>query len=169
MHPPCRWSLQLEARLLPAQLLQAETPHDVCAPSPCFLACLRVCVRACRTRSNNVSQQKAGPPRAVRTSGALWWRRSCRCCRSFAPPFPLGTAVRFLLNYLYRVPEHLNLEMGGFYPTTPQCPDLGLDMCGRLSWRISGIGDGLDTPEWVRPGHANPPSAHPFDTTPPAK
>ena len=28
-----------------------------------------------------------------------------------------------------------------------------------------GIGDGLETPGWVKPGHPNPPSAHPFDTT----
>ena len=168
MHPPCRCRSNLRlASCLPSYYRQRLLTMSALLRLASSLAC--ACVRACRTRSNNVSQQKAGPPRAVRTSGALWWRRSCRCSRSFAPPFPLGTAVRSLLNYLYRVPEDLNLEMGGFYPTTPQCPDLGLDMCGRLSWRISGIGDGLDTPEWVRPGHANPPSAHPFDTTPPAK
>jgi murein tripeptide amidase MpaA len=28
----------------------------------------------------------------------------------------------------------------------------------------NGIGDGLETPHWAKPGHANPPSEHPFAT-----
>ena len=58
-----------------------------------------------------------------------------------------------------------------------RCENLGRSMLDAVSAVLSnlrapfpfgngGIGDGLETPDWVRPGYPNPPSEHPYNTTP---
>ena len=61
----------------------------------------------------------------------------------------------------------------------PRCEKLGASMLDAMAEVLphvraafpfgnGGIGDGLEAPFWVKPGHPNPPSEHVWDTTPPA-
>ena len=61
--------------------------------------------------------------------------------------FPFGVAHRVAARRMYR-----------------RLPRSRLAVCSCAAGN-GGIGDGLETPGWVKPGHPNPPSAHPFDTT----